>query len=303
MAPDRRGRGAGASARARGLTSRRCGRRFRRFLLPGLRLLQRRDPLLISQGLTIALFAASAVLLASFVLVERRTTHPLVPLRIVTDRSRQRYHLHRHRRVRALFSVFLFMTYYMQQILHFFPVKTGLGFLPLTGAVIIVAPLVRRTVRAPRPAAGDHVRHDPGRHRDDHLHPADTQQHVAHVLPGLILAGAGTACVVSASLATGTLGVRHTNAGIAAALINTSQQIGGWIGTALLSAIFASSLAGYLASHPGAAHPTAVATVHAYAVGLAAGAVVFGIGLLLRPGPAPLAARHPSPDGSRRRIQ
>ena len=236
-----------------------------------------------SAGLTIALFAASAVLLASFVLVERRTTHPLLPLRIVTERSRGGAYASIAIGGAALFSVFLFMTYYMQQILHFSPVKTGLGFLPLTGAVIIVAPLVQTKIL---PRLGPRrvitfgmtlgviamiifTRLTPG------------GSYVAHVLPGLILAGAGTACVVSASLATGTLGVRHTNAGIAAALINTSQQIGGSIGTALLSAIFADSLAGYLASHPGAAHPTAVATVHAYTVGFSAGAVIFGIGLLL----------------------
>ena len=164
-----------------------------------------------SPGLTIALFAASAVLLASFVLVERRTTHPLVPLRIVTDRSRGGAYASIAIGGAALFSVFLFMTYYMQQILHFSPVKTGLGFLPLTGAVIIVAPLVQTKIL---PRLGPRrvitfgmtlgviamiifTRLTPG------------GSYVAHVLPGLILAGAGTACVVSASLATGTLGVRQ----------------------------------------------------------------------------------------------
>ena len=236
-----------------------------------------------SAGLTIALFAAGAVLLASFVLVERRATHPLLPLRIVTDRSRGGAYASIAIGGAALFSVFLFMTYYMQQILHFSPVKTGLGFLPLTGAIIIVAPLVQTRIL---PRLGPRrvitfgmtlgviamiifTRLTPG------------GSYAAHVLPGLVLAGAGTACVVSASFATGTLGVRRTDAGIASAVINTSQQIGGSIGTALLSAIFAGSLAGYLASHPGAAHPTAVATVHAYTVGFTAGAVIFAFGLLL----------------------
>jgi predicted MFS family arabinose efflux permease len=236
-----------------------------------------------SAGLTIALFAAGAVLLASFVLVERRATHPLLPLRIVTDRSRGGAYASIAIGGAALFSVSLFMTYYIQQILHFSPVKTGLAFLPLTGAIIIVAPLVQTKILprlGPRPvitfgmtlgviAMIIFTRLTPG------------GSYAAHVLPGLVLAGAGTACVVSASFATGTLGVRHTDAGIASAVINTSQQIGGSIGTALLSAIFAGSLAGYLASHPGAAHPAAVATVHAYTVGFTAGAVIFAIGLLL----------------------
>ncbi len=236
-----------------------------------------------SAGLTIALFAAGAVLLASFVLVEGRAAHPLLPLRIVTDRSRGGAYASIAIGGAALFSVFLFMTYYMQQILHFSPVKTGLGFLPLTGAIIIVAPLVQTKIL---PRLGPRRVITFGMTLGviamiifTGLTPGGS--YAAHVLPGLILAGAGTACVVSASFATGTLGVRHTDAGIAAAVINTSQQIGGSIGTALLSAIFAGSLAGYLASHPGAAHPTAVATVHAYTVGFTAGAGIFAIGLLL----------------------
>jgi hypothetical protein len=77
--------------------------------------------------------------------------------------------------------------------------------------------------------------------------------YATHVLPGLIPAGAGAACVFSASFATGTLGVQHTDVGVAAAVVNTAQQVGGSIGTALLSTVFAGSLAGYLASHPGSA--------------------------------------------------
>jgi hypothetical protein len=183
----------------------------------------------------------------------------------------------------ALFSVFLFMTYYMQQILHFSPVRTGLGFLPLTGAIIVVAPLTQtkilprlgpRTVIAAGMILGIiamiiFTRLTPG------------GSYATHVLPGLIPAGAGAACVFSASFATGTFGVRQTDAGVAAAVVNTAQQIGGSIGTALLSTIFAGSLAGYLASHPGAARSPADATVHAYTVGFTAGAVIFAVGLLL----------------------
>ena len=236
-----------------------------------------------SAGLTIAAFTASALLLGSFVLVERRSRHPLLPLRIVTDRSRGGAYAAMAIAGAALFSVLLFMTYYMQQILHFSPVKTGLGFLPLTGAIIIVAPLTQtkilprlgpRTVIAAGMTLGIiamiiFTRLTPG------------GSYATHVLPGLIPAGAGAACVFSASFATGTLGVQHTDAGVAAAVVNTAQQIGGSIGTALLSAIFAGSLAGYLASHPGVAHASVGATVHAYTVGFTAGAVIFAAGLLL----------------------
>ena len=236
-----------------------------------------------SAGLTIAAFTASAVLLASFVLIEHRTRHPLLPLRIVADRSRGGAYTSMAIVGAALFSVFLFMTFYMQQILHFSPVRTGLGFLPLTGAVIIVAPLVQTKILprlAPRTVIAVGMilgivamiiftRLTPG------------GSYATHVLPGLIPAGAGAACVFSASFATGTLGVQHTDAGVAAAVVNTAQQIGGSIGTALLSTIFAGALAGDLASHPDAARSPAAATVHAYTVGFTAGAVIFAAGLLL----------------------
>jgi hypothetical protein len=68
--------------------------------------------------------------------------------------------------------------------------------------------------------------------------------------------------------------------GVAAAVVDTAQQIGGSIGTALLSTIFADALASYLASHPGAARSPA-ATVHAYTVGFAAGGVIFAAGFLI----------------------
>jgi hypothetical protein len=137
--------------------------------------------------------------------------------------------------------------------------------------------------------------------------------YATHVLPGLIPAGAGAACVFSASFATGTLGVRHSDVGVAAAVVNTAQQIGGSIGTALLSTIFTGALTGYLASHSGARSVTD-ASVHAYTVGFTAGAVIFAAGLLIAllvlpsrratrtrspaPGTDP-AESAPAPDGDR----
>ena len=247
-----------------------------------------------SAGLTIAAFTASAVLLSLFVVIEHQAKHPLLPLRIVTDRSRGGAYASMAITGAALFSVFLFMTFYMQQILRFSPVETGLGFLPLTGAIIIVAPLVQTKVLprfGPRAvivtgmilgiiAMVIFTRLTPG------------GSYATHVLPGLIPAGAGAACIFSASFATGTLGVKPTDVGVAAAVVNTAQQIGGSIGTAMLSTIFAGALTGYLASHSGASRSVTDATVHAYTVGFTAGGVIFAAGLPDRPARASLAARH-----------
>ena len=104
--------------------------------------------------------------------------------------------------------------------------------------------------------------------------------YAAHVLPGLIPAGAGAACVFSASFATGTLGVQPGDA-VAAAVVNTAQQVGGSIGTALLSTIFAGAVTAALTSHSPAPVSPADATVHAYTVGFSAGVVIFAAGLLL----------------------
>ena len=236
-----------------------------------------------SAGLTIAAFTASAVLLSLFLLIEHRAKHPLLPLRIVTDRSRGGAYASMAITGAALFSVFLFMTFYMQQILRFSPVKTGLGFLPLTGAIIIVAPLTQTKIL---PRLGPRAVITTGMILGitamvifTRLTPGGS--YATHVLPGLIPAGAGAACVFSASFATGTLGVEHSDSGVAAAVVNTAQQIGGSIGTALLSTIFAGALAGYLASHPGQSDLVTDATVHAYTVGFTAGGVIFAAGLLI----------------------
>jgi EmrB/QacA subfamily drug resistance transporter len=236
-----------------------------------------------SAGLTIAAFTISAAVLASFVIIEHRARNPLLPLRIVADRSRGGAYASMVILGATLFSVFLFMTYYLQQIRHFSPVKTGLAFLPLTGAVIIVAPLVQTKIL---PRVGPRAVIVTGMILGiiamivfTRLTPGGS--YVTHVLPGLVPAGAGAACIFSASFATGTLGVGHADVGVAAAVVNTAQQIGGSIGTALLSTIFAGSLAAYLSSHATATAPTAAATVHAYTVGFTAGAAIFAAGLVL----------------------
>jgi EmrB/QacA subfamily drug resistance transporter len=234
-----------------------------------------------SAPVTIAAFTASALLLASFTIIEHRVQRPLLPLHIVADRARGGAYASMATVGAALFSVFLFMTFYMQQTLHFSPVTTGLGFLPLTGSVIIVAPLVQTKILpriGPRAVIATGMtlglaamivftRLTPGGSYD------------THVLPGLIPAGAGAACVFSASFATGTLRVQPGDAGVAAAVVNTAQQVGGSIGTALLSTIFAGALTAALTSH--SPITLTAATVHAYTVGFTAGAAIFAAGLLL----------------------
>jgi len=236
-----------------------------------------------SAGLTIAALTASAVLLASFVAVEHRVEHPLLPLHVVASRSRGGAYASMAVVGGALFSVFLFMTFYMQQILGFSPLKTGLGFLPLTGAVIVTAPLVQTKIL---PRLGPRAVIVTGMILGliamiifTRLTPGGS--YASQVLPGLIPAGAGAACVFSASFATATLGVKRTDAGVASAMVNTAQQVGGSVGTTLLSTIFAGAVSGYLATHVRTPSLPSSAAVHGYTAGFTAGGVVFAIGLVL----------------------
>ena len=92
---------------------------------------------------TIAMFAAAAILLVAFVLVERRVAHPLLPLRVVLDRDRGGSYLAMAIAGIGMFGVFLFLTYYLQTTLGFTPVETGLGFLPMMACLLYTSPSPR----------------------------------------------------------------------------------------------------------------------------------------------------------------
>ena len=130
-----------------------------------------------SAGLTIAALTASAVLLACFAAAEHRTRHPLLPLHIVADRSRGGAYASMAVAGAALFSVFLFMTFYMQQILRFSPLKTGPRVPAADRCRYHHRALGPDQDPAPSRSPGRHRdRHDPGHHRHDHLHSADARR-------------------------------------------------------------------------------------------------------------------------------
>jgi len=127
--------------------------------------------------------------------------------------------------------------------------------------------------------------------------------YLADVLPGLLLVGLGMGCIFAPAFGTATLGVKPTEAGVASAMVNTSQQVGGSVGTALLSTFFATAAASYAASHAGAARLSNAAAIHGYTTAFWWAAGIFGLGLLVallilpsngaappQPAPAALAA-------------
>jgi EmrB/QacA subfamily drug resistance transporter len=248
---------------------------------------------------TVVSLAASAVLLTSFVLIERRSDHPLLPLHIVWDRARGGAYVAIALAGAGVFGVFLFLTFFMQQNLGFSPLKTGVAFLPMTATIVVTATSVQTKV-LPRTGAKPLVSTGMALGMIAMILFTGLTPHASyasHVLPGLLVIGVGMGCIFAPAFGTATLGVDRTEAGIASAMVNTSQQVGGSVGTALLSTIFASAAASYASSHLPSAGAQAAATVHGYTTAFWWAAGIFGLGLLaalliLPPGirsPAPVA--------------
>jgi predicted MFS family arabinose efflux permease len=233
--------------------------------------------------LTIIALGASVILLAAFVMVERRRRDPLLPLHIIMDRARGGAYLSIALAGAGVFAVFLFLTYYLQQNLGFSPVKTGLSFLPLTAVLVLTSTTVQtkvlyRTGARPLVAIGMTL----GVIAMLLLtRLAPDASYTSHVLPSLLVVGLGMGCIFAPAFSTATLGVDGSEAGVASAMVNTSQQVGGSVGTALLSTLFASSAAAYASSHVGAAGLQNAAAIHGYTTAFSWAAGIFGLGLLL----------------------
>lgn len=233
--------------------------------------------------LTVAMFAAAAVLLTAFVLIERRAAHPLLPLRVVLDRDRGGSYLAVGLSAVAIFAVFLFLTYYLQQNLGMSPVTTGLAFLPMVAMIIVSSTsanvkLLARVGARPLVPTGMAL----GALGMLYLTGLGAESsYAADILPALIIMGAGFGLIFAPSIATATAGVGHADAGVASAMVNTSQQIGGSIGTALLSTLAVSATESFAA---GAAPTPALmeqAAVHGYTTAFYWAAAIFALGSLL----------------------
>jgi EmrB/QacA subfamily drug resistance transporter len=234
-------------------------------------------------GVTLGFLIAGLGLLAVFVVIETRVAKPLLPPRIVTDRMRGGAYLAVFTVGIGLFAVFLFLTYYMQLIRGYSPLRTGVAFLPMV-AGMVVSSTTTPSVLLPRigtkavVAVGFLV----GAFGMGTLTTIQAHSgYASHVLPGIVLVGLGIGAAMSVAFQAATAGVKHTDAGVASAMVNTSQQIGGSIGTALLSTFAATAVTNYLAGRrptPAlltAAHLHSYVTTFWWATGiLAAGAAI-----------------------------
>ena len=236
-----------------------------------------------SATLTIVALAASVLLGVAFIVTERRVANPLVPTHILWDRARGGAYASVLLAFSAAFSVFLFLTFYLQQSLGFSPLQTGVAFLPMTAMIATTATLVQtrvlyRTGAKPLVLFGMSLG-IVGMLLLTRLSPSSS--YAGDVLPSLILLGVGMGSVFAPSIGTATLGVPTNEAGIASALLNTSQQVGGSVGTALLSTMFASAAASFTASHAHLASVANAASIHGEATAFSWSAGIFALGLLV----------------------
>ena len=232
---------------------------------------------------TIVALAASIILLCAFVFFEQRSDHPLLPLHIVTDRARGGAYLSILLAGGALFGVFIFLTYYLQDNLGLSPLTTGVAFLPMTALIVVVSTtaqtkIVPRTGPKPLIIFGMTLGVI-GMLLLTRLSPSSS--YAGDILPSLLVLGIGMGSIFAPAFGTATLGVDRSEAGVASAMVNTSQQVGGSVGTSLLSTLFASSAANYAASHHSLKNVQAAAMIHGYDTAFWWSVGLFGVGLLV----------------------
>jgi EmrB/QacA subfamily drug resistance transporter len=231
---------------------------------------------------TIGTLAVSIILLAAFILIERQTTSPLVPLSIFGNRSLSVSNVVSLALGASIFSMFYFLSLYMQEVLGYSALRTGIGYLTIASAIIIaagaaqalVAKLGLRSVMTLGMllAAGGLVYFT-------QISPHGS--YAATLLPGFLLAGVGLGLSFVPVTIGAVSGVVADEAGVASGLITTTQQIGGALGVAVLSTIAVSATTKFASSH-GHGHQEAIAALnHGFSLAFWFGALFAAVGAVV----------------------
>ncbi|MFC5502954.1 MFS transporter [Lysinimonas soli] len=245
---------------------------------------------------TITFLAIAVVLLVAFIVIESHVAYPLLPLRIVLNRSRGGAFLAAVLSAAGLYGMFLFLTFYLQGTLKFSALEAGFAFLPFSVGIVIGATITSRVL----PKAGPRIIMTIGMFLaalglfwftqiglDDN--------YLVHVLPGEIVVSVGMGIVFVTVSSTALIGVRDNDSGVASAFINTSQQVGGALGTALLNTIAATATVAYLSAHHGTGVQPA-ANLHGYQLAFLVAGIMLAVGGML----TAALVRSIQPDGSSR---
>ena len=234
-------------------------------------------------GLTIGSLVLGLLLLAAFVVAERWSSHPLLPLRVILDRTRGGSYVAVGLSGIAVFGIFLFLTYYLQEVKGYSPVTSGLAFLPMIGCILLssnVSSIVTLPRLGPRVLITTGMLLGAGG-MSYLTRLTVTSSYAADVLPALLILGLGFGMIFAPAINTATAGVARQDSGVASALVNTMQQVGGSIGTAALSTIALTATTSYLVAHHTGPQAPAVAATHGYTVAFTVSAGVFGLGVIL----------------------
>ncbi|WP_433136850.1 MFS transporter [Actinomadura nitritigenes] len=231
-------------------------------------------------ALTWGFLAAGGLLVAAFAFWQARAAQPLLPLTILRDRNRAASYISILVASVGMFGIFLFLTYYMQTTLGYSPVRTGVAFLPMIAALVVSAQTAtnltvqhlgqRLAVPAGMLAAAAGL---------VWLTTLDLHSgYAAHVLPPLLIIGLGMGHVMPPAIGGATAGVSAADAGAASATVNTMQQVGGSIGTALLNTLATSAAADYLKGRVPNPATLAEARLHSFTTAFWWSAGIFALG-------------------------
>ena len=236
-----------------------------------------------SDSLTISFLIVAAILLIAFFTIERKVKNPLMPLRVISERNRGGSYLGSLVVGAGLFSMFLFLGIYFQSVLGYTPLRAGFAFLPFTAGIIVFAGIASQLL----PKVGPRPLMVPGLLAAavglilmTRITPETA--YITHVLPSLLIMSSGMALVFIPLSTTALHGVGNRDAGVASALINTSQQVGGSLGTALLNTVAATATTSYMSANAGKSplfgltHGFTVAFTVSAAL-LTVGAIVLGL--------------------------
>jgi EmrB/QacA subfamily drug resistance transporter len=232
---------------------------------------------------TIASFSAGVALLAAFVLNERRASHPITPLRLFASRERAGAYAARMLVVGGMFSMFFFLSQYLQGVREYSPLRAGVAFLPMTlvmfSMVRAVPRLALRMGNVPLLITGISLAAT-GMLWLSRLG-EDTAFFPAIALP-LVLMGIGMGAALTPLTAAGIAGVEPEDAGAASGLVNAAHQLGGSLGLSVLVTVFTAG--GHAAAHPeGATHASAARfdLAHAVSASLTGSAVLLTLALTI----------------------
>jgi len=230
---------------------------------------------------TLSFIGIGLVLIALFLFIETKTSHPLLPLKILANRNRGGAYLASFFVGIGMFAMFLFLTYFMQGILGFTPLQAGLLFLPFSAGIILSAGIASQALPrfGPRWVTGvGFLIAIIGMVLLLRLTPEST--YAANLLPSMIIISIGMGLIFVPLSAVSLFAVGNHDAGVASAVLNTSQQIGGSVGVAFLNTIAASATTAFIVDHQ-LQQPTPDALVFGFNRGFLWGAAILTLAGIL----------------------